>query len=75
MTPLAGAVDSKKKNGITQPISGQQLGEHVPAEMDMQGNRRAVFSIWSMPRSYNQDSRSNDSSVEFYKVGWEEMVL
>jgi hypothetical protein len=36
--------------GYTRAVSGQRLGKHVPAATDKRNNRRAVFSMWSLPR-------------------------
>jgi hypothetical protein len=40
-----------------QPVSGHQLGKHVPAATNTYATG---FYMWSMPRSYNQDSWSNE---------------
>jgi hypothetical protein len=42
-------------------VSKQQLSKHVPAATDKCNNRITVFSMWSMPRSYNQDRWSNEN--------------
>jgi hypothetical protein len=51
----------------------QQLGKHVPAATNTHAIEQ-VFCMWSVPKSYNQDSWSNES-VKFCKLGWEEMEL
>jgi hypothetical protein len=47
----------------TEAVSGQRLGNHVPVARQQilnnttvsRNNRRAVFSMWSVPRCYNWD--------------------
>jgi hypothetical protein len=39
-------------DGYIRAVSGQLLGKHVPA-----ATRRAVFSMWSVPRCYKQWTR------------------
>jgi hypothetical protein len=48
--------------GYTRADSGQRLGKHVPVVRQQflknatdYNNGRAVFSTWSVPRSYKQD--------------------
>jgi hypothetical protein len=36
-------------------VAMEQLGEHVSAEKNSRNNRRAVFSVRSVPRGYNED--------------------
>jgi hypothetical protein len=55
-----------------QPDSGQQLGKHVPAATNTHARVKEVFSVWSVPRSYNQNSWSIvqlNSVREAVKIG------
>jgi hypothetical protein len=51
--------------GYTGAISGKRLGKHIPVARQQSlnnatvkcNNRRAVVSMWSMPRCYKQGKR------------------
>jgi hypothetical protein len=50
--------NDREMGGYTRPVSGQRLSKHVPAATDTNANnRRAVFSMWSVPRCYKHGSR------------------
>jgi hypothetical protein len=46
-------------------VAMEQLSKHVSVEMNSRNNRRVVFSVWSMPRAYDNDKGNRLSRVEF----------
>jgi hypothetical protein len=46
----------REMGGYSRAVFGQRLGKHVPAAIHERNNRRAVFSVWSVPRCYKQGS-------------------
>jgi hypothetical protein len=54
------AMQLQRDGRIYKAVSGQQLGKHVPIARHVQqldhNNGNGVFSIWSVPRCYEQDS-------------------
>jgi hypothetical protein len=36
-------------------VAVEQLKKHVSAEANIRNNKRAVFSVWSVPRVYEKD--------------------
>jgi hypothetical protein len=69
-TVVCTAVDMQRDRLIKTAVSEQDLGKHVPGGSEIAcNNRRTVFSMWSVPRSYNQDT------WEFCEGGWEVTVL
>jgi hypothetical protein len=55
-------------------VSGQRLGIHVPASGYERNDRLTVFSMWFVPRCYNQDSWSNEFSRLLYGRLWRQDV-
>jgi hypothetical protein len=61
----------------TGAVSGQRLGKHIPVATQQIlnaatvkcMNRKAVFSVWYMPRCYKQGARSDQ--VQFCTGGCE----
>jgi hypothetical protein len=47
----------------------EQLGKHVSAETNSCNNRRAVFSVPSMPSGYKKDKKGRLRQFSFEKPG------
>jgi hypothetical protein len=43
-------------------VSDQKFGKQVPAAMDTNATIEELFSMWSVPRCYNQDSWSKEQA-------------
>jgi hypothetical protein len=43
----------------------EQLSKHVSAKKNTRNNRRAVFSLRSVPRDYEKDKQDNLSQLSF----------
>jgi hypothetical protein len=56
-------------------IAMEQLSRHVSSKTSMRNNRRAVFSVRSMPRGYKKDKEGCLSQLSFETPTCQDMSL
>jgi hypothetical protein len=57
--------DVTKRDMTRTTIAMEQLCKYVSTETNTHNNRRAVFSVWSVPRGYKKDKVNRLSQLSF----------
>jgi hypothetical protein len=56
-------------------VARERLGKHVSGATKSRDNRRAVFSVRSLPRGYKEDREDRLSQLSFEKSACQDMSL